>query len=88
MPKNTNADAQRERRRDAWKSVIVATIWLVLSAFALLYLRHLYVPDGIWSAVMLIAALLELGMIIPVWILLKTRLNEIEGGEEDAAAQY
>ena len=37
---------------------------------------------------MLIAGLLELGMIIPVWILLKTRLKEIEGGEEDAAAQY
>ena len=41
-----------------------------------------------WSAVMLIAGLLELGMIVPVWILLKTRLKEIEGGEEDAAAQY
>ena len=37
---------------------------------------------------MLIAGLLELGMIIPVWILLKIRLKEIEGGEEDAAAQY
>jgi len=37
---------------------------------------------------MLIVGLLELGMIIPVWILLKTRLKEIEGGEEDAAAQY
>jgi len=37
---------------------------------------------------MLIAGLLELGMIVPVWILLKTRLKEIEGGEEDAATQY
>ena len=37
---------------------------------------------------MLIAGLLELGMIVPVWILLKTRLKEIEGGEEDVAAQY
>jgi len=40
-----------------------------------------------WSAVMRIAGLLELGMIVPVWIILKTRLKEIEGGEEDAA-QY
>ena len=54
----------------------------------LLLLRHFYVPEGFWSAVMLIAGLLELGMIVPVWILLKTRLKEIEGGEEDAAAQY
>ncbi len=88
MQKNTNEEAQRRRRRDAWQSVITATIWLLLSAFVLLYLRRLYVPEGIWSAVMLIASLLELGMIIPVWILLKTRLKEIEGGEEDAAAQY
>ena len=88
MPSNTNKQAQKQRRRDAWKSAIIATVWLLLSASMLLLLRHFYVPEGIWSAVMLIAGLLELGMIIPVWILLKTRLKEIEGGEEDAATQY
>ncbi len=88
MPSNTNKEAQKQRRRDAWKSAVVATVWFALSASVLLTLRHLYVPEGIWSAVMLIASLLELGMIIPVWILLKIRLKEIEGGEEDAAAQY
>ena len=88
MPGNTNENAQERRRRDAWHSVIAATLWLIASGFALLYLRYRYVPEGIWSAVMLIAALLELGMIIPVWILLKTRLKEIEGGEEDEATQY
>ena len=88
MPNNTNEEGQARRRRDAWRSVIMATLWLLMSAFVLLYLRYLYVPEGIWSTVMLIASLLELGMLIPVWILLKTRLKEIEGGEEDAAAQY
>ena len=88
MPSNTNEDAQKQRRRDAWKSAIIATVWMLLSASMVLLLRHIYVPEGFWSAVMLIAGLLELGMIIPVWILLKTRLKEIEGGEEDAAAQY
>ena len=88
MPSNTNGEAQKQRRRDAWKSAIIATVWMLLSASILLLLRHFYVPEGIWSAVMLIAGLLELGMIVPVWILLKTRLKEIEGGEEDAAAQY
>ena len=88
MPNNTNEEAQARRRRDAWNSVIIATIWMLLSASIMLLLRHFYVPEGFWSAVMLIAGLLELGMIIPVWILLKTRLKEIEGGEEDAAAQY
>ena len=88
MPSNTNGEAQKQRRRDAWKSAIIATVWMLLSASMLLLLRHFYVPKGFWSAVMLIAGLLELGMIVPVWILLKTRLKEIEGGEEDAAAQY
>ena len=88
MPSNTNGEAQKQRRRDAWKSAIIATVWMLLSASMVLLLRHFYVPEGVWSAVMLIAGLLELGMIIPVWILLKTRLKEIEGGEEDAAAQY
>ena len=85
-PKNT--DAQAQRRRAAWKSVIIATVWLVLSACVLLCLRHFLVPEGIWSVVVLISALLDLGALIPIWILLKTRLKEIEGGEEDAAAQY
>ena len=88
MPSNTNEDAQKQRRWDAWKSAVIATVWMLLSASMLLLLRHFYVPEGFWSAVMLIAGLLELGMIVPVWILLKTRLKEIEGGEEDAAAQY
>ena len=88
MPSNTNGDAQKQRRRDAWKSAIIATVWMLLSASMLLLLRHFYVPEGIWSAVMLIAGLLELGMIVPIWILLKTRLKEIEGGEEDEATQY
>ena len=88
MPSNTNGEAQKRRCRDAWKSAIIATVWMLLSASMLFLLRHFYVPEGFWSAVMLIAGLLELGMIIPVWILLKTRLKEIEGGEEDAAAQY
>ena len=88
MQRNINEEAQKGRRHDVWKSAIIATVWMLLSASMLLLLRHYYVPEGFWSAVMLIAGLLELGMIIPVWILLKTRLKEIEGGEEDAAAQY
>ena len=88
MQRNINEEAQKDCRHDAWKSAIIATVWMLLSASMLLLLRHYYVPEGFWSAVMLIAGLLELGMIIPVWILLKTRLKEIEGGEEDAAAQY
>ena len=88
MRNSINEQAQKQRRRDAWQSAITASVWMTLGAVALLMLRHLYVPEGFWSAVLLLAGLLELGMNIPVWILLKTRLKEIEGGEEDAAAQY
>ena len=88
MQRNINEEKQKDRRHDAWKSAIIALVWMLLSASMILLLRHYYVPEGFWSAVMLIAGLLELGMIVPVWILLKTRLKEIEGGEEDAATQY
>lgn len=88
MQKNTDSIARHQRRRGAWKSAVIASLWMLLSGSMILFLRYLYVPEGFWSAVLLIIALLELGMIIPVWILLKTRLKEIEGGEEDAAAQY
>ena len=88
MRNSINEQAQKQRRRDAWQSAITASVWMTLGAVVLLVLRHLYVPEGFWSAVLLLAGLLELGMNIPVWILLKTRLKEIEGGEEDAAAQY
>ena len=30
----------------------IATVWMLLSASMLLLLRHYYVPEGIWSAVM------------------------------------
>ena len=65
-----------------------ASVWVLPSTLIVLLLRYFYVPEGFWSAMMLIAGMLELGMIISVWISLKTRLKEIEGGEEDAATQY
>ena len=88
MRNSINEQAQKQRRRDAWQSAVTASVWMTLGAVVLLVLRHLYVREGFWSAVLLLAGLLELGMNIPVWILLKTRLKEIEGGEEDAAAEY
>lgn len=86
MPKNT--DAQARRRRQAWHSTVGTTLWLLLAGTALLILRYAYDIQGFPGAVMAIFALLDYGMTIPIWILLKTRLREIEGGEEDAAAEY
>ena len=86
MPNNT--DAQAERRKGAIQSAILASVFLLVSAGIKLLLRGVYPVDGFWGAVLLIFSLLELGSLLPVWILLKNRLTEIEGGEEDAAAQY
>ena len=85
---NINEAAQRQRRKDARFSAFLSSLMLLLSGLVMLLLRRLYCPDGFWGAVMLIFSLLDLGMIFPIWILLKKRLKEIEGGEEDAAAQY
>ena len=86
--RNINEEAQRGRRKDAVRSAVSSAVMLILSAAGLLILRWYFQVEDFWGAVLLILSVLELGMTIPVWILLKTRLKEIEGGEEDAAAQY
>ena len=59
----------------------------LLAAAVLLWVRR-NIPDGVLSTLLLALILVELGSIIPTIVVLKQRLNEIEGGEEDAAAQY
>lgn len=91
--KQKNTDGGREarqaqRRRNALWSAVVSTGTMLLTALVLLWLRAGLNPAGIVSKLLLVFAVLDLGSILPVWILLKTRLKEIQGGEEDAAAQY
>ena len=88
MPENTDSPAQRRRKKDALKSALVSSGWMGLSGVALLVLSSVFVETPLVRAILAIVSLLELGMIIPIWILYKTRLKEIEGGEEDAASQY
>ena len=88
MPENTDSPAQRRRKKDALKSALVSSGWMGLSGVALLALSSVFVETPLVRAILAIVSLLELGMIIPIWILCKTRLKEIEGGEEDAAGQY
>lgn len=88
MPRNIDEPAQCRRRKEAIQSAVLSSLMLFLSAALMLVLRWHYQIESFWGAVLLILSVLELGIIIPVWILLKTRLKEIEGGEEDAATQY
>ena len=88
MPNNTDSPAQRRRKKDALQSALVSSGWMGLSGVALLVLSSIFVETPLVRTILTIVSLLELGMIVPVWILYKTRLKEIEGGEEDAASQY
>lgn len=88
MQGSIKGDAQRGRRRAAVRGAVSSSVLLALSAAGMLALRWYFRVDHFWGAVLLIFSVLDLGMIVPVWIILKTRLKEIEGGEEDAAAQY
>ncbi|MDD6966260.1 MAG: hypothetical protein PUK18_01975 [Firmicutes bacterium] len=84
MPKNTNPP----KKRDALKGACFYTLLCLAGPGMLLYLRRWYFPEGFLSALLLIVSLLDLGLIIPIWISFKERIKEIEGGEEDAAAEY
>ena len=86
MPGNT--DNHQQKRRDALKSAWLYTLLCGGSAALLVYLRIRYSLDGFWGTLVLVSSLLDLGLIVPVWISFKERLKEIEGGEEDAAAEY
>ena len=88
MQKSIDEAAQSRRRKDAFQSALSATVFLSVSAGVKLALCRYYQMHGILGVVLVILSVLALGRIIPVWILLKRRLKEIEGGEEDAAAQY
>ena len=86
--RNIDEDAQLRRRKEAIQSALVSSLMLFIPAVGLLLLLRYYELGGFWGTVLRIISVLELGMIVPVWILLKKRLKEIEGGEEDAAAEY
>ena len=84
MPKNT----KDPKKRDALKGACFYTLLCLAAPGLMLYLRRRYCLEGFLSALLLIVSLLDLGLIAPVWISFKERIKEIEGGEEDAAAEY
>lgn len=79
---------QARRRRQAVASAAVSAFCQAFCAGIFLWLRRSHFPEGILSDVLLIAALLELVLLIPLALSLRRRLNEIQGGEEDEARQY
>ena len=82
-----NTDRQASRRKSALWSTVSNTVIQLATAAVLLWCRRM-VDSAALSVVLLVIALVDLGTIVPIWISLHIRLKEIEGGEEDAAAEY
>ena len=91
-PANTdrrvNAVSQAVRRKNAVLGAVSSTLLRLSEAAVLLWLRTSLDPAGFSAKLFLILIVLGLGSIPLIWISLRTRLKEIQGGEEDAAAQY
>ncbi len=68
MQRNINEEAQAQRRKEAWHSAAFSSALLLISSLLILTFGHLFPLGGFWQTVMAVLALLELGMIIPVWI--------------------
>ena len=65
-----------------------ATLFRLAIVAIALWLRAGMDPARLTAKVLLMVLVLDLGSIPFIWVSLKNRLKEIQGGEEDAAAQY
>ncbi|MDE7220753.1 MAG: hypothetical protein K2O45_14245 [Oscillospiraceae bacterium] len=86
--KPANTDGQAVRRKNAILGALSSAVMRLAAAVIMLWLRSSWEPEDFLAKVLLILIVLDLGSIPFIWISLKTRLKEIQGGEEDAAAQY
>ena len=84
----TAADRKKVRRKSAVQSAVLFTVMHLVAAGILLWVRAGHDPASFLAKFTLVLTGLELVSVIPLWFSLKARLKEIEGGEEDAAAQY
>jgi len=76
------------RRKNAILGAASSTVFRLTAAVICLWLRWGMDPARLTAKALLLVLVLDLGSIPFIWISLKTRLKEIQGGEEDAAAQY
>ncbi len=87
-PANTDSPSQSARRKNAILGAASSALMRLASAALLLWLRVSLEPTGFLSKLLLVVIVFDLGSVPLIFISLKTRLKEIQGGEEDAAAQY
>ncbi|MGE4276304.1 MAG: hypothetical protein AB7E30_03890 [Lawsonibacter sp.] len=84
-PKNIKQSGKR--KKGAILGAVMFTLFQMGSVFLLLWLRTQTVY--VWlNTLLLVLAAVNLITILLVWIVLKQRIKEIEGGEFDVARQY
>ena len=88
MPKNIDP-GQRAQKKDARKGAAFFALVQLAMALLLLWGRSQLADWRGWMRLLLlILAVGDLVTIPAVWIVLKQRMKEIEGGELDAARKY
>ena len=84
----TVENGKAKRRKSAIQGAVVTTVLHLVAVCILLWVRAGHDPASFLAKFTLVLAGFELIGVVPVWFSLKERFKEIEGGEEDAAAQY
>lgn len=81
------ADTRQEaRRRNAVRGAVSSAAFQIAAAMILLWLRA--GTSGFLADLLLLIAAADVVTVIPMWLSLRERLKEIEGGEEEEASQY
>lgn len=81
-------ESQKERLRKANLNTAISIFWEALCAAGLLWFRARYVPAGGLRVILLILAIIDMALIVPLLYVRHERIKEILGGEEDEASQY
>ena len=79
--------AIRQQKRAALTGALISAAIRLICAGVLLWCRQ-WLESGTLSGLLLAAAVIELGSLLPTGIVLRQRIKEIEGGEWYAAGQY
>ena len=89
MPANTDPKARRRRyRRQAVLGVVFFALLQLACTVCFAALCFIPALPGWLLGLFAVLAVLCAALIIPALIVLKTRFQELEGGELDAAAEY
>lgn len=81
-------ESQKARIRKTNWDAAFSIFWEALCAVGLLWFRAAYVPHGGLRVVLLVLAIIDMALIIPILFVRHERIKEILGGEEDEARKY